>query len=62
VTVTHATVTIRYPYSALHTPGEIALNPAMTCAIRVHGGAHDIDADRTEVPLGSLVSTAARPE
>jgi hypothetical protein len=54
VSVTRATVTVRYPYSALHTLGEVALNPKVTWAIQVDGGAHDVDADLTDVPIASL--------
>jgi hypothetical protein len=54
LTVTRARVTVRYPYSALHPPGEVALNPAVTWAIQVHGDARDVDADLTNVPIASL--------
>jgi hypothetical protein len=54
VTVTRATVAVRYPYSALHPPGEVALNRAVTWAIQVHGGARNVDADLTNVPIASL--------
>lgn len=54
VSVARATVTVRYPYSARQTPGEVALNPALTWTIQVDGGAHDIDADLTDVPVASL--------
>lgn len=54
MSVIRETVTVRYPHSALHTPGEVALNPAVTWAIQVHGVAHDIDVGLTDVPIASF--------
>lgn len=54
VSVARATVTVRYPYSALPVPGEVAINPAVTWAIQVDGSAYDIDADLTDVRIVSL--------
>ena len=46
-TVTSATRTVHY------TPGAVALNATVTWAIQVHGGARNIDADLTDVPIAS---------
>jgi hypothetical protein len=54
VSVTGETVTVCYSHSALRTPGEVALNPTVTWAIQVHGGAHDIEAGLTDVPIASF--------
>jgi hypothetical protein len=54
VSVARATVSVRYPHSALPTSGEVALNPAVIWVIQAHGGAHDIDAGLTNVPIASL--------